>query len=69
MWFGREMDHNCCGGEGAPVAEKGERERNAQGEHLPKARKTQGADFPEFLQPVGVKDWFQRLAGLAGIQP
>lgn len=40
MWFGGEMDCRCCGGEGAPVMEKGEREKSAQGntpEYFPKA--------------------------------
>ena len=59
MWFGGEMDDlGCCGGEGALVEEKGEREsgvhRDMHKENKsPKllAGITRGADFHEFLQP------------------
>ena len=42
--------------------EKGERERSTQGktqEHVPKASvlENEGAEFHEFLQPVGLKAW------------
>ena len=63
MWSGGEMDCGCCGGEGPLLMEKGEAERNtqrnSQGKHFPKATgyKMSGADFHEFLQPVGYKDW------------
>ena len=39
MWFGGETDGKCCRGEGALVAEKGEREWSTQGI-------TQGKYFP-----------------------
>ena len=63
MWFTGEMDHRCCGVEGALVVEKGERDRstweNAQREYFPKplAWKMKGAEFCEFLQPAGLKVW------------
>lgn len=74
------MDHSCCRGEGALVAEKGERERSTEGyakentSPKPLSRKMREADFYEFLQPVGLKGWSFRetlawLEGLAGIQP
>lgn len=31
IWFGGETDHLHCGGEGALVAERGEREWSTQG--------------------------------------
>lgn len=43
MWFGGEIDHGCCRGQGTLVTEEGRREgkRNAQGtaygKHFPRA--------------------------------
>lgn len=64
-WLRSDTDHRCCRGKGALVVEKGEGERErsiqsyAQGEHFPKslAGKMRGADFREFLPPVGLEDW------------
>ena len=49
-WFGGEMDHGCCKGEGAVGEEKGKRERSTKGsaqEHFRKALagKKREADF------------------------
>lgn len=57
MWFGREMDHECCGEEGTLVTEV--REEHTQGIRQGKqlTRKTRGADLLGFLQPVGLEDW------------
>ena len=61
--LGKETDHGCCGGEGALVAQKGERKKGAHREthkehNSPKPLdgKMRGADFCEFLQPAGLKD-------------
>ena len=52
----------CCRGKGVLVTERGEREREV-GNHTRKMPKDvdwenkRGADFCEFLQPFGLKDW------------
>ena len=60
--FGREMNHSCCRGQGAVVAEKGYKERGAyrrtHNENVsskPLTWKIRWADFCEFLQPVGLE--------------
>ena len=62
--FGEEMDHKYCVGEEALVTEKGERKSGMYRGMLkentsskPLAGKMGGADFCEFLQPAGQKNW------------
>lgn len=62
MVWGRNV-HRCCRGEGALVAEKGEKEWSTQDMHKentspkPLAGRKKGADFHEFLQLEVLKDW------------
>ena len=62
-WFREEMDHGCCGGEGAMVMKKGWREggvhRRMHKENIspkPLAWKMRRAEFHKFLQPAGLED-------------
>ena len=70
MWFRGETDRGWCRKEGTIVLEKGERERGTHnGNVSPKllAWKRTGADFCEFLQPVG--PGVLSSAALAEIEP
>ena len=73
--FGEETDCSCCGGEGALVVEKGEREQSAQGypqgEYFPKSAgwEIRGDDFSGMFATSGTQILqFWRLPGLAGIE-
>ena len=62
MWFQGEIDCVCCRTQGALVVEKGEigAHKVTQKENTsskPLAGKMGGADFCEFLQPAGQKNW------------
>ena len=60
MWFRGETNHRYYRRKGVLVMVKGEREhRGSHKENTspkPLAKKVKGADLPEFLQPVELKD-------------
>lgn len=74
MWFAGETDRRSCGGEGALVEERWEREEcvgSSKENTSPKplVGEMREADFHDFVQPVGLKDWSHRGLGKAGIEP
>ena len=63
MWFRRETDNGCCGGEGAMVMERDERVGAQRGMHKknifpkPLTWKMRGVEFCGFLQRAWLKFW------------